>query len=107
MIRSYLLFVKTNKSDYLGIGRLFYQVWPLNAVHIIVKAHMKNICLMTPDDVAALLKVNAGTLANWRVKGIGPRWTRVGAKDRGKIRYRHEDVQAYIAQNLRAEQVSA
>lgn len=34
--------------------------------------------LLTAKDVAKILGVTVGTLANWRCKGTGPDWFRVG-----------------------------
>ena len=49
--------------------------------------------MMTEDDVASYLKMSKITLANWRWKGIGPRYQKVGGK---LIRYRKEDVDAWV-----------
>lgn len=45
----------------------------------------------TPAEVAAYLRKNEGTLANWRSKGKGPRWTKPG----GSILYDWADVRAW------------
>jgi excisionase family DNA binding protein len=49
---------------------------------------------MTPDEVAALLRVPLGTLYGWRYKGIGPPGTRVGRH----LRYRREGVREWLRQ---------
>ena len=49
---------------------------------------------MTPQDVADLLKISLHTLASWR-RQANPHdlpWIEVG----GSIRYRREDVQAWL-----------
>jgi predicted site-specific integrase-resolvase len=52
--------------------------------------------LLTPDEVAQKLRVHRNTLANWRSKGVGPTYTRVG----GAIRYTDASVLAYISARL-------
>ena len=49
--------------------------------------------LFTTREVADLLQVAEITLRKWRLRGAGPRFTRVGAN----VRYRREDVEAYLA----------
>jgi predicted site-specific integrase-resolvase len=49
--------------------------------------------LAEPDEVAEFLKVSPRTLAQWRWRKIGPPWTKVG----GRVRYRWEAVDAYVA----------
>jgi excisionase family DNA binding protein len=49
--------------------------------------------LLTPDEVAQKLQVHPNTLANWRSKGVGPAYTRVG----GAVRYSEEAVLAYVS----------
>lgn len=48
--------------------------------------------LENQDQVAARLGLNPNTLANWRVRGLGPRFCRVGRA----IRYDPADVEAWI-----------
>ena len=48
--------------------------------------------LLTQDQVAELLGVTKGTLANWRTSGLGPRYF----KPIGKVKYRKSDVEAFI-----------
>lgn len=35
---------------------------------------------LTPEEAAARLRCSKGTLANWRVKGGGPRFLKIGRK---------------------------
>lgn len=51
---------------------------------------------LTPKEVAAMLKVSTDTLEGWRSKRTGPPWTRLGDGDRSPVRYRREDVEAYL-----------
>ena len=47
----------------------------------------------TPAELAAYLRKNEGTLANWRSQGKGPRWTKPG----GSILYDWTDVYEWEA----------
>ncbi len=51
--------------------------------------------LMDPRACAAYLKVSVLTLADWRTKGIGPDYVKLGAA----VRYRRADVDSWL--NLR------
>jgi excisionase family DNA binding protein len=53
--------------------------------------------LLTPKDVGDRLNVPTGTLSQWRHRGIGPDWIKLG----GHIRYRAEDVEAWVAAQTR------
>ena len=48
--------------------------------------------LLTDDQVHQLTGIKPKTLANWRGQGKGPRFVKVGHR----IRYRPEDIQAFI-----------
>lgn len=50
--------------------------------------------LLTPSDVADLLRVSPGTLANWRSQGRGPAYVRLAD---GPVRYEAADVSAWLA----------
>ena len=52
--------------------------------------------LLTPSDLAALIGVDARTLAAWRAKGAGPDVTRLGRA----IFYRRSDVVTWIDLNV-------
>lgn len=47
--------------------------------------------LLSPRDLAARLQVSDYTLRNWRVRGFGPPWAKIGKA----IRYRIEDVREW------------
>lgn len=55
------------------------------------------MALRPSKETAARLCVADGTLANWRVQGRGPAFVRIG----GKICYRDEDIDAFIASGIR------
>lgn len=48
--------------------------------------------LLTPDEVAQLLRVDERTLSNWRYRGIGPVFSKVG----GLVRYTRSDVNSFV-----------
>jgi excisionase family DNA binding protein len=52
--------------------------------------------LLWPDEVAELLGVPVGTLANWRYQGRGPAFAKVGRH----VRYRQRDVDAWIDRHV-------
>lgn len=47
--------------------------------------------LLTPIELAVRLRVSDYTLRNWRLRGYGPPWAKIGKA----IRYRLEDVRAW------------
>lgn len=50
--------------------------------------------LATPAEVAAYLRKSVKTLANWRARGIGPKWIKVGHS----VMYRARDVERWLDQ---------
>lgn len=49
--------------------------------------------LLVPAEAADVLRLSDKTLANWRSKGVGPRFHKVG----GRIRYRYGDLMMQFA----------
>lgn len=49
--------------------------------------------LLRPEEVAEILGVPVGTLYQWRHRGFGPAALKVGRH----LRWRHEDVTAWLA----------
>lgn len=49
--------------------------------------------LATPEQIAEYLQKPVRTLEQWRYRGIGPRWTKVGGRD---VRYRWSDVEKWL-----------
>ncbi|CTQ33921.1 helix-turn-helix domain-containing protein [Jannaschia rubra] len=47
---------------------------------------------LTTEQAAAYLSVSAGTLANWRSMGTGPRYRTVGRI----VRYHRDDIDAFM-----------
>jgi predicted DNA-binding transcriptional regulator AlpA len=53
--------------------------------------------LLTAEAVAACLSVKPKTLERWRATGAGPRYVRISRK---VVRYRRQDVDAFIAERI-------
>ena len=49
--------------------------------------------ILSSDEAADLLSVGAGTLANWRSRGVGPAYCKLGHR----VVYLLDDVMAYLA----------
>lgn len=70
-----------------------------------IETSMKNIQItvingqLTTEDLAAYLQVSASTLRAWRGSNEGPRFFRAGRN----IRYRLDEVEAWIERNSRKE----
>ena len=54
--------------------------------------------LLDTEQVAAILRVQSNTLAQWRVKGGGPAFLKIGRC----VRYRASDVETWIDAQCRA-----
>jgi hypothetical protein len=55
--------------------------------------------LLTPDQAGEMLGVTARVLERWRGSGDGPKFVRLSRKT---IRYRIEDMEAFVAESRRA-----
>lgn len=55
--------------------------------------------LLTPQEVAAMLGLTERTLERWRITGEGPRFAKLS---RSTVRYKHDDVAAFVADRMRA-----
>lgn len=51
-----------------------------------------------PEEVAEYIRKPVRTLEQWRYRGIGPRWTKVGRD----VRYRWEDVDRWLDEQSKA-----
>ncbi len=49
--------------------------------------------LLNEKEAAAILGVTPRTLTNWRWRGDGPRWVRVGSR---LVRYRRSELLAFV-----------
>jgi predicted site-specific integrase-resolvase len=54
--------------------------------------------MLTPDEAAKFLEVRPSTLARWRWAGKGPPYAKYGKV----IRYRREDIEAFIQGHILA-----
>lgn len=59
--------------------------------------------LLDENEAAATLSVAVQTLRNWRWKGEGPRFVKVGAR---LVRYRRSDLTAFIEAGASAKAVA-
>jgi len=48
--------------------------------------------LLNEYDVADIFRLSVATMRHWRQTGKGPKWLKLGSA----VRYRPEDVQAYL-----------
>lgn len=55
---------------------------------------------LSPKTLGRCLDLSVGTLKNWRVQGIGPRWLKTS--DEGSVLYRIEDVVAWLDERAAA-----
>lgn len=53
---------------------------------------------LTPKELAQRWKMSVETLSNWRVRGVGPVFVKMGSGSRGRVLYRLTDVEAYEAE---------
>lgn len=53
--------------------------------------------LLTPEELAPMLRVKIGTLYSWRTRGMGPPAIKVG----GFVRYRRRDVDRWLDQQTK------
>lgn len=53
----------------------------------------------TQDEAAELLRITAQTLKNWRRRGYGPVWAKVG----GKILYSQKAITKFFNENISRE----
>jgi hypothetical protein len=57
--------------------------------------------LLTPVEVAEMLRRPVGSLARWRQTGYGPPWARIG----NLVRYRRADVERFIEEQFAASEI--
>lgn len=61
---------------------------------------------LTAKEAAIYLGLSRQTLANWRVHGLGPAYSRLGGAGRPRIVYLPEDLDAFLRDN-RVEKAGA
>ncbi len=52
---------------------------------------------LRPAEAAARIGVSVKTIADWRLKGTGPTYVRLGDSTRSPIRYPEDELAAYLA----------
>lgn len=57
--------------------------------------------LLTPQQLAERWNINVGTLKNWRIKGKGLPFLKMGEEKRSRIMYRESDVIEFERKNSR------
>ena len=57
--------------------------------------------MMTADEAADFLRVSSATLSRWRADGSGPKYIKLGVRRRGPVRYRFDDLAAFLDQGSR------
>lgn len=62
--------------------------------------------VLTTEEAAIYLGLSRQTLANWRVHGLGPAYSRLGGAGRPRIVYLIEDLDAFLRDN-RVEKAGA
>ena len=60
-----------------------------------MSAHILTNGLLTTQEAAHRLGLAIGTLQNWRIRGEGPAWVRLGRA----VRYRETDLERFIDQH--------
>lgn len=58
--------------------------------------------LLTPAEVARLLRVTPATLANWRARGDGPEFVKLGPSRQAPVRYYPSVIDAWISSGAEA-----
>lgn len=53
--------------------------------------------LLTTIETAGLLGLKPNTLENWRIRGVGPKFLKIGSL----VRYTEGDIEAYIVEQRR------
>lgn len=57
--------------------------------------------LLTPEQVAEMLQVHPGTLENWRYRGEGPPFVKLGNGKRSAVRYPRDKLDTWIWTNIK------
>ncbi len=63
--------------------------------------------LLAPIEAAAYLGVTISGLNKWRMKGGGPKYTKLSPGPRGRIRYAEADLRAFVAAGSRGSDLLA
>lgn len=63
---------------------------------------MVHLELLLEAEAAEIMRSSPRTLQNWRARGEGPRFVKMGRGARSKVCYRRADIDAWIEAGLRA-----
>lgn len=58
--------------------------------------------LLTPEEVADMLRISTRTLADWRLPGRGPEDTPLPLRVGSRVAYSLDDVNAYLSRQVQA-----
>ena len=83
----------TRSSDNSDTPTVSLSAAQLDALAERIAAAIQPVAWLTPDEAAAVLNVPVATLAQWRYRGQGPRYRKVG----GVVRYARRDLDAWLA----------
>lgn len=61
---------------------------------------MSRVRHLTPAELAERLGCAPATLAEWRCRGIGPRFLKFGMSKQARVRYSEADVEAWEAASV-------
>jgi predicted DNA-binding transcriptional regulator AlpA len=63
---------------------------------VIIAQKVSGDVLLREGETSSILGLSKRTLQDWRVRGCGPKFVKVGRS----VRYRLEDVQAFVNENV-------
>lgn len=83
----------TRSSDNSDTPTVSLSAAQIDALAAAIAAEIQPVVWLTPDEAAAVLNVPAATLAQWRYRGQGPRYSKIGSV----VRYSRRDLDAWLA----------
>lgn len=84
------------RLDALKQPPFVFPAWLQDTYRVGQCPHMPTEELLTPLELAELLKVPHGTIEKWRQRGRGPVYLKIGVH----VRYRRSDVEAWLTQSM-------
>lgn len=69
---------------------------PIDQEGAIPQSQSSSDAYLRANEAAQYMKISGGTLAEWRVKGFGPRYSKIGRV----VVYRRVDLDAYVEAGL-------
>lgn len=83
----------TRSSDNSDTSTVSLSAAQIDALAAAIAAAMQPVTWLTPDEAAAVLNVPVATLAQWRYRGQGPRYSKIGTV----VRYSRRDLDGWLA----------